>query len=55
MMELEAKVWCPSCKVDKFEIYRKKLREGVYEHVTEPVNTHAKTCNTCGKNLERHV
>ena len=54
-MELETTVWCPSCKVDKYEVYRKKLRAGVYAHVMEPADAEKKVCKECGENLERHA
>ena len=54
--ELEARIWCPSCKVAKYEIYRVPLaNQHVYQHVTEPAdltNYQMKYCE-CGTVLER--
>lgn len=56
MKEKEVTVWCPRCKVDKYDVYRIPTRsDGVYEHVTEPPNLsnyEAKYC-LCGAALER--
>lgn len=55
-MELEAIIWCPRCRTDKFEIRRKPTnREGVFENVTIPPSipaTDRKFC-LCGAVLER--
>ncbi len=59
MKELEARIWCPKCKVVKYDVYRLHdddlHGEGVYEHVTDPKdlsNFAAKYCE-CGATLER--
>ena len=58
-MEPECIVWCPRCKADKFRIDRKPTgREGVFEHVAEPLDrgqdrNDTKECSTCHGVLER--
>ena len=52
----EATIWCPSCRVVKYEVYRVPLaNQEVYQHVTEPTNLtnfQMKYCE-CGTVLER--
>lgn len=53
--ELEAVIWCPKCRVDKFELWRQLISHGHYEHVTVPPSLPPeahKRCE-CGTNLER--
>lgn len=58
MSEREAVIWCPNCRVDKYEIQRIPTGEqGVYEHSTVPQNLtpeQRKFC-LCGTVLERKV
>lgn len=50
--QLEATVWCPSCKLEKGRVFRVPAgNEGIYENVTEPRNL-PESCD-CGTNLER--
>lgn len=54
MNELEAVMWCPSCRVDKYEVRRLPAQnEGVFENVTFPPNRADKRCDVCSTNLER--
>lgn len=50
--EVDCIVWCPTCKVDKFTVYRVETRadSGVFVNEAEPAAT---THCTCGEPLER--
>lgn len=51
--ELEAVIWCPSCREAKFEIRRVPTGpNGVFQHVSVPPNRSEKAC-ACGRLLER--
>jgi len=53
--EIEAVIWCPACKVDKYTVYRKEVNPGVFVHEREPELDNYKTCD-CEKKvtLTRH-
>lgn len=54
MNSLEAVIWCPACRVAKYEVHRVKAEnEGVYENVSVPPNRSEKKCLVCTTNLER--
>ncbi len=54
MKELEAIIWCKVCRVDKYEVYRSQVGDTmVFENSTDPLNSTAKHCETCGQLLER--
>lgn len=54
--EVEAVIWCPRCRIEKYEIRRIPTgQEGVYSHGTYPESIPAedrKACS-CGAPLER--
>lgn len=51
--ELEAVIWCPKCKADKYEIRRIPTgAQGVYTHASVPEGRDEKLCG-CGTVLER--
>lgn len=50
--EKEASVWCPKCLVDKFDVYRVYVGDGVWTHSVRPPEAEAKYCS-CGEILER--
>lgn len=51
--ELEAVIWCPSCREPKYEIRRIPTGQtGVYHHVSVPPDRNEKAC-ACGCLLER--
>lgn len=52
--EFEAIVWCPVCRVDKFEVWRVQTSGDAWQHVTIPPDSAVKTCQ-CGENLERKL
>ena len=43
---LECEVYCPCCKTYHGKVYRKEVREGFWEHVSEPKKM-PKYCNVC--------
>ena len=50
--EIEAVVYCKTCQVDKFTVYRVQAdNEGVYTNECEPAAQ--KLCDVCGTVLER--
>ena len=52
--EIEAVIWCPSCRVSKFEILRVPTgNEGVYRHIAEPKERAGVKYCECGTPLER--
>lgn len=52
--EIEAVVWCPTCKVDKYDVLRVPTgNAGVYEHRTNPPGKGGVHKCECGANLER--
>ena len=57
MQEIECIIWCPSCRVDKFEVQRVPTRrEGVFEHKSVELSENGgyrQVCNTCQGPLER--
>jgi len=56
MIDLEAVVWCPKCRHDKYEIRRVPTgSEGSYRHVTYPESLppEARKFCLCGCVLER--
>lgn len=53
-METESVVWCPKCKVDKYEVLRVPTgNSGVFEHRTNPPEKSGVHKCECGTNLER--
>ena len=53
MKEVECIVWCPSCKADKYTVYRVPTgNEGVFMNAAEPKDAVAARCQ-CGEMLER--
>lgn len=49
---VEAIVWCPVCKKEKYTVYRvQTANPDVYTHRADPA--FAKLCNYCGTILER--
>ena len=54
--EVEAVIWCPRCRIDKYEIRRIPTgAEGVHRHMTYPESIPSedrKACR-CGALLER--
>lgn len=51
---IETVVWCSACRVEKYTVYRVQgSNEGVFQNEVEPRGAFAKTCNVCGKPLER--
>ncbi len=58
-LERETTVWCPGCRIDKYEVLRQPTeQEGACEHVRKwlPGNggeRHHLVCAACGTNLER--
>ncbi len=56
--DIECIIWCPTCKVAKFEVTRTPTSsEGIYVHVkrplTEPAQLSDKHCDDCMTLLER--
>lgn len=53
--EKECVVWCPSCRVEKYEIWRVATSqgEGVYTNESVPAGANDKNCGSCGTILER--
>lgn len=52
--EIETVVWCPNCKVDKYDVLRVPTgNAGVYEHRTNPPEKSGVHKCECGANLER--
>lgn len=52
--ELEAIIWCPSCKEDKYTVFRVPTgNSGIYHHETEPPDSAAYRCDVCNAVLER--
>lgn len=52
--EKECVVWCPSCRVEKYEIWRVATQgEGVYTNESVPAGRSEKSCGQCGTILER--
>lgn len=49
---LEAEIWCPRCKHFMGKAWRKEVREGMWEHFTEPKKM-PKYCSDCEGVLER--
>lgn len=43
---LEAEIWCPDCRVYAGKVWKTELREGMFEHYTEP-KTMPKKCSLC--------
>jgi hypothetical protein len=43
---LEAEIWCPDCRVYAGKVWKTELRDGMYEHYTEP-KTMPKKCSLC--------
>ena len=53
--EIEATIWCPRCKEDKYTLYRVPTgQEGVFTHQGEPKDAVVKRC-VCGALLERRT
>ena len=53
MREVEATVWCPSCREVKFTVYRVPVGDGgVFTNEAEPRDAVAVRCQ-CGAVLER--
>lgn len=52
MRELEATIWCPVCRVEKFAVWRVRVTDHVFVHETVPENSTEKVCE-CGTTLER--
>lgn len=51
--EIECVVWCPSCRQDKFTVYRVPTGEtGVFKNEADPPDAVATRCQ-CGAVLER--
>ena len=42
----ENDVWCPVCKTSYGKIFRKEIRDGVYQTVTQPAKIQ-KRCSVC--------
>ena len=57
-MNIEAIVWCPSCKEDRIELRRVPIgQEGCYKHEPKFLNGQegTKTCFSCDGFLERKI
>ena len=57
---MEAMIWCPSCKEDRFELHRVPMgQEGHFSHDARPLNgqskDNTKTCFVCDGNLTRKI
>ncbi len=50
--ELEAELWCPSCRHVYAVLYRVQVREGIWENQTEP-KAFTNYCGICEIGLER--
>lgn len=51
--EVEAVIWCPACRAEKYEIRRIPTgNEGVHRHASYPEGRNEKHCD-CGTPLER--
>lgn len=54
MSELEAIVWCPSCKIEKYEVLRVPAANlGVWHHIVKPEGADKARYCECGTVLER--
>ena len=54
--EREAVIWCPKCRVEKFEVWREPTgADGVHTHVVVPADVplDARKFCACGAVLER--
>lgn len=58
MAEIEATIWCPTCRKEMFRVLRIPTEtEGVFTHEIEAiekgVDAATRECPNCGGNLER--
>lgn len=52
--ELDCIVWCATCKVEKYRVYRVPTgSEGVYRNETDPAGAVGKVCEVCDGLLTR--
>lgn len=52
MRELEAELWCATCKIDYAKVFRVERGPAVWEHEKEPA-TAPSYCTVCTRVIER--
>lgn len=43
---LEAEIWCPDCRVYAGKVWKTEVKDGFFEHLTEP-KVMPKKCSLC--------